>query len=137
MSGIQAILIDRFVHLMGRPACPALIDVRTDEDFADDPRLVPGTSRRGHRDVACWAGKLAGRPAVAVCQRGLKLNHGVAGWLRQAGARAEALEGGTIAWAEAGLPMVPEAALPPRDEEGRTLWVTRAQRRSTASPVPG
>lgn len=32
-----------------------------------------------------------------------------------------------MAWREAGLPLVPVAALPPRDAQGRTLWVTRAR----------
>ena len=32
-----------------------------------------------------------------------------------------------MAWAQAGLPMVPEAKLPPRDAQGRTVWVTRAR----------
>ena len=31
------------------------------------------------------------------------------------------------AWAKAGLPMVPEAKLPPRDARGRTVWVTRSR----------
>src|SRR5207253_1390624 len=31
------------------------------------------------------------------------------------------------AWAGAGLPLVREAVLPPRDIKGRTIWVTRAR----------
>jgi hypothetical protein len=49
----------------------------------------------------------------------------VAAWLRQAGVPADSLEGGALAWAGAGLPMVPVAKLPPRDRLGRTVWVTR------------
>ena len=40
---------------------------------------------------------------------------------------AEALEGGVAGWAAAGLPMVPRGVLPPRDAQGRTVWVTRAR----------
>jgi hypothetical protein len=37
------------------------------------------------------------------------------------------LEGGAEGWAEAGLPLVRETVLPPRDARGRTAWVTRAR----------
>ncbi len=72
-----------------------------------------------------WAPDLKGAPAIIVCQKGLKLSHGVAAWLRSGGLSAESLEGGFLAWNEAGLPLVPHAKLPPRDAMGRTVWVTR------------
>ncbi|CAN5426499.1 hypothetical protein BH10PSE15_BH10PSE15_15340 [soil metagenome] len=40
---------------------------------------------------------------------------------------AELLEGGAIGRATADLPMVPEVMLPPRDAEGRSIWVSRAR----------
>ena len=64
---------------------------------------------------------------MTVCQRGRKLSEGAAAWIRHAGGTAEALAGGFEAWAKAGLPLVPEAKLPPRDRQGRTVWVTRAR----------
>ena len=42
MSSINTISSDKLARLIGTPKCPALIDVRTDEDFAADPRLIPG-----------------------------------------------------------------------------------------------
>jgi hypothetical protein len=51
----------------------------------------------------------------------------VAAWLRHAGIDAETLDGGTLAWAEAQLPMLSTGVLPPRDAKGRTVWVTRAR----------
>jgi hypothetical protein len=33
---------------------PALIDVRTDEDFAADQRLIPGAVRRNHQAAPDW-----------------------------------------------------------------------------------
>jgi rhodanese-related sulfurtransferase len=110
---------------IGLPDAPVLIDVRTSEDAAADPRLLPAAARRSHADVADWAGGLRGRDVVVICQRGLKLSEGVAAWLRQDGARAEVLEGGFLGWATAGLPLVAEARIPPRDPQGRTVWVTR------------
>ncbi len=128
MSSISSISAEKLVRLVGVPHGPALIDVRTDADFVADPRLIPGAVRRSHTSVASWAGEFAGRSAVVVSQKGQKLGEGVAAWLRHAGARsAEVLAGGHAAWSEAGLPMVPEAKLPPRDGQGRTVWVTRAR----------
>jgi rhodanese-related sulfurtransferase len=127
MSSPNTISSEKLVRLIGRPDCPALIDVCTDEDFACDPRLIPGAVQRSFRDVAEWAPEFAGRSAIVICQKGLKLSQGVAAWLRHAGVPADSLEGGALGWAAAGLPMVPVAKLPPRDAKGRTVWVTRAR----------
>lgn len=126
MPSINTITIDKLARLVGTPACPTLVDVRTDDDFAEDPRLIPGAIRRPHQTVTAWAGELAGRNVVVICRKGLKLSHGAAAWLRHAGAaNAESLEGGTEAWARFGLPYVPVSGLPERDAAGRTVWVTR------------
>ena len=127
MPAPNTISPDKLARLVGTPACPVLIDVRTDEDFADDPRLVPGAVRRPHSEVADWAPRLDGRAAVILCQKGLKLSQGAAAWLRHEGTPAESLDGGAMAWAAAGLPMVAESKLPARDAQGRTVWVTRAR----------
>ena len=126
MPALNAIAADKLARLIGRPDTPALVDVRTDADFAADPRLIPGAVRRPHAQVADWTGQVAG-PAVVVCAHGQSLGQGVAAWLRHAGIEAEALEGGAAGWAAAGLPMVPQGVLPPRDARGRTVWVTRAR----------
>jgi rhodanese-related sulfurtransferase len=127
MSSINTISVDKLVRLIGTPKCPILLDVRTDEDFAADPRLIPGAFRRSWSSTANWSQDFTGQSAVVICQTGAKLSHGVAAWLRHAGVPADILEGGAAAWARAGLPMVPEAKLPPRDDHGRTLWVTRSR----------
>ena len=127
MPSPNTISAEKLARLIGRPDCPVLVDVCTEEDFACDPRLVPGAVRRSFRDVADWAPEFSGRSAVVVCQKGQKLSQGVAAWLRHAGVPADTLEGGALGWAEAGLPMVPVAKLPPRDAKGRTVWVTRAR----------
>jgi rhodanese-related sulfurtransferase len=127
MSSVNTISAEKLARLIGTPKCPFLLDVRTEEDFAADPRFVPGSQRRAHSDVENWAAGFSGRSVVAICQRGLKLSHGVAAWLRHRGASADVLEGGFEAWARANLPLVPEAKLPPRDARGSTVWVTRAR----------
>jgi rhodanese-related sulfurtransferase len=127
MPALNTIPLDKLVRLIGVPDGPAIIDVQTDEDFALDPRLIPAAVRRPHDKVSQWWPEFRGRSAVVVCQKGLKLSQGVAAWLRHEGVPAESLDGGALGWAAAGLPMVPEAKLPPRDAQGRTVWVTRAR----------
>ena len=127
MSSFNTISAEKLARLIGTPKCPVLVDVRTDEDFASDPRLVPGSIRRPFAQVADWAHELTGRAAIVVCQKGLKLSHGAAAWLRHAGIPADSLEGGALAWAQAQLPMVPAARIPPLDPQGRTIWVTRSR----------
>ncbi len=127
MPSPTSLSLDKLFRLIGRPDTPDLVDVRDEAAFAASPRLVPGAQRRPAETVATWAAAHRGRPVVVLCQHGGKLSEGVAAWLRHAGAAAETLEGGHAAWAAAGLPLVPEAALPARDAVGRTVWVTRAR----------
>jgi rhodanese-related sulfurtransferase len=127
MPSLNAISIDKLARLIGTPGCPALIDVRTDGDFDADPRLIPSAVRRPWASVAEWAGTFSGTPAIVICRKGQKVSQGAAAWLRHAGVAADTLDGGTLAWAEAALPMVPVSKLSPRDPQGRTVWVTRAR----------
>jgi rhodanese-related sulfurtransferase len=125
MSSVNSIACEKLARLIGTPKCPALIDVRRDDDFSADPRLVPGSVRRSAETIADWAAEFRGRSAIIICQKGGKLSHGVAALLREAGASAEVLEGGFAAWAQNGFPLVPTSKLPPRNRQGRTMWVTR------------
>jgi rhodanese-related sulfurtransferase len=125
MSSINSITVEKLSRLIGTPKCPAVIDVRSEEDFAADPRLIPGSLCRRYADVPEWAREFAGRSVVVTCQRGLKLSQGTAAWLRHNGIPADSLDGGLDAWIAAGQPLVPQAKLPPRDAGGRTVWVTR------------
>jgi hypothetical protein len=82
----------------------------------------------GQRTVAAWAVEFAGQSTVVICDDGKGDSEGVAAWLRDSGAAsAEVLAGGHMAWTQAGLPLVPEDKLPPRDSQGRTVWVTRSR----------
>jgi rhodanese-related sulfurtransferase len=113
--------------LVGTINAPTLIDVRIDEDFAADPRLIPGANRRSHQDVQDWGPRLTGQSVVVICQKGQKLSEGTAAWLRCGKIAAEVLEGGHLAWKEAELPTVPADKIPKRDGRGRTIWVTRSR----------
>ncbi|MDB5315673.1 MAG: sulfurtransferase [Rhodospirillales bacterium] len=127
MAAPNSITVEQLQRRIGLPDAPMLIDVRIDADFAADPRTLPCAMRRDWRKVGEWAADVAGRRAVIICQRGAKLSHGVAAWLREAGVAAENLEGGFLAWAAAGAPLLSPDAVPPRGKDGRTLWVTRAR----------
>jgi rhodanese-related sulfurtransferase len=125
MSSINSISVEKLVRLIGTPKCPMLVDVRTDEDYVLSPNLLPGSIRRPYADVGEWSAELGGQHAIVICHKGQKLSHGVAALLRVAGISADTLEGGFVAWEKAALPLVPASKLPPRDAQGRTLWVTR------------
>lgn len=127
MPSPNEIAISTFSRLVGLPGSPVLVDVRVDEDFDADPRLIPGSVRRDFKHVSSWAREFAGRSVVVACQKGLKLSHGSAAWLRHEGITAEALEGGFEAWRNAGQPLVKTDKLPSRDASSRTVWVTRSR----------
>ena len=80
---ITAVQLSR---LIGLPDAPVLLDVRTGQDLAADPRLIPTSTLRHHASAPEWAAEFAGRSVVVICQRGLKLSQGTAAWLRHAGA---------------------------------------------------
>lgn len=127
MTSPTEITVQQLSRLIGLPNGPAIVDVRLDEDFALDPRLIPGSRRHSHRNVAEWASGYSGRKLAIVCQRGLKLSQGAAAMLRHEGVAAESLEGGYEAWADAAQPVVNPDSLPNRDARGRTVWVTRGR----------
>jgi len=127
MPALHAIATDKLVRLIGTPNAPAIIDIRPDAAFAAEPRFIPASLRRPAETVADWSAALSARSAIVVCEDGGAASQGVAAWLRHGGIAADALEGGLAGWRGEGLPLVPEAPLPTRDAQGRTLWVTRAR----------
>ena len=127
MPAPDAITVPQLARLIGTPDCPLIVDVRTDEDLAADPRFIPTAIRRDYRTAASWADEYAGRSVVVTCRNGGGLSQGAAAWLRHAGAGAEFLEGGFEGWAGAGAVVASPARVPPRDAIGRTLWVTRTR----------
>ncbi|MEM1047515.1 MAG: chromate resistance protein ChrB domain-containing protein [Pseudomonadota bacterium] len=112
-------------RLIGTPNAPDVVDVRTDEDFNDDPRLLPGAWRHPWTEHDTLADRIPNRRAVIVCHKGLKVSQGVAAHLRISGIQAETLVGGFCAWRETGEPLVPADRIPALDGAEGTLWVTR------------
>jgi len=125
MPSPTEITVSQLSRLIGTPNAPVLVDICIDEDFDDDPRLIPGAFRHPFPAVAELAPDLAGKRVVVICQKGKKLSQGAAAILRDRGIAAESLAGGNFAWRDAGEPLVPADKLPARNGEGRTVWVTR------------
>lgn len=127
MSSYTSISSDKLSRLLGTAHAPVLIDVRVDEDFAADPRLIPGALRRSHVEAQDWASRMTGQSVVVICQKGQKLSEGTAALLRCSNVEAEVLEGGHLGWTAAELPAVPAGKIPKRDGRDRTVWVTRSR----------
>lgn len=126
-ASYTSISSDKLSRLIGTAGAPTLIDVRLDEDFSADPRLIPSAVRRSHLDLQQWAPCLNGQSVVVIGNKGQKLSEGTAAWLRCSNIAAEILEGGHLGWKEARLPAIPADRIPKRDGCGRTVWVTRSR----------
>jgi rhodanese-related sulfurtransferase len=125
MPSPTEITVTQLSRLIGTPEAPVLVDVRIDEDFEQDPRLIPSAFRHPFAAISEVAPGLSGKKVVVCCQKGLKISQGAAAVLRDCGVVAETLQDGFNGWREAGMPLVPAAKLPARNAEGRTVWVTR------------
>src|SRR3984893_3191676 len=106
MPATTLITTQQFSRLIGLRSTPAIVDVRIDDDYRADPRLVPGSLRRDYRTIASWAPDYRGKSIVVVCQRGQKLSEGTAAWLRHDGIDTQTLEGGFVAWKKSHEPRV-------------------------------
>jgi len=126
MPSPTEITVQQLARLVGLPGAPAIVDVRADEDFNVNPRLLPTAQRHSSVGTEWWR-RYAGQPIVVVCQSGRTDSQATAARLRHEGLDAKTLEGGHEAWCEARQPLVRAAKIPPLDNEGRTVWVTRAR----------
>lgn len=126
-ASYTSISSDKLSRLIGTAGAPMLIDVRLDEDFSGDPRLIPSAVKRSHLDLQQWAPRLNGQSVVVIGNKGQKLSEGTAAWLRCSNVAAEILEGGHLGWKKAKLPTIPADRIPKRDGCGRTVWVTRSR----------
>ncbi len=125
MPAPNAITVSQLNRLIGTPDCPVIVDICIEPDFEADPYLIPGSIRHPHTDIPGLIARLARRPAIIVCQRGIKLSQGLAAWLRSEGQTAEYLEGGMYGWRDHAKTLRIPAAAIPDPVGGTTLWVTR------------
>ena len=129
-SPIQ-ISVNQLSRLVGTHTAPVVLDVRTEEDFADDPRTLPSALHFPFPDVTSQVESvvqsIGSVRAVVYCQKGLKISEGVAAALRASGCSAEVLESGHFGWRDAGLLLVNQSAIQNRNEVGQSVWVTRVR----------
>ena len=105
---------------LGTASAPVLIDVRRQESFSADDRLIVGALHRAPADVQYWRTDLpASRPVVVYCADGGLASQSVANALREEGMDAAYLLGGISSWKS--------ARFPTRKRLGaiETRWVTR------------
>lgn len=121
MPASHAITPEKLARLIGTAGAPRIVDLR------DAPtQVVPGALLPAHPDPARWPCP-PGSSVVVVDADGAGPATAAAAVLRSAGVVAERLEGGFAAWTAAARPTATLAPLPPRHEDGRTWWVTRAR----------
>jgi len=116
----QSFSSDELYARLGIAQAPLLIDVRRDQAFEADDRLIIGSLRRVPEEVSDWRNALPkGRSVVAYCAHGHEVSQGVASALRDRGVQAAYLQGGISAWKE--------RKLPTRRKRGpaENKWVTR------------
>src|SRR5262245_60209454 len=127
MPSPTEITVAQLSHLIGLPGAPLLADVRTEQEYKSDPHLIPTAQRQLSISVEGRCTRHAGHPIVVVCQNGGTPSQAVAARFRHEGYEAQTLEGGYSMWRELRQPLVRASKVPQRDNEGRTIWVTRAR----------
>ena len=125
MTSPNQITVSQLSRLIGTPSAPVIIDVCIDEDFNEQPCLIPTAFRCPHTEISSIAEQLIGKRVVIVCHKGLKMSEGAAAILRLSGIKAENLAGGNVAWRDAGELTVPAAKIPAGYGAAGSLWVTR------------
>jgi rhodanese-related sulfurtransferase len=103
---------------------PVLVDVRSEEQRAAQPRVIPGALCKQPQDVQAWAQTLPYSSGVVVYSVSGDEKEGVvANALSSLGRVTRQLEGGLDAWLAAGYPTVrvrPDLHVP-----GMSRWITR------------
>lgn len=116
----QTISPQQLYARLGTVQAPVLLDVRRQDAFAGDDRLIISAFHRSPQDVERWRNQLpAGRPIVAYCSHGREVSQGVAAALHGAGIQATYLEGGIGGWKELRLPTRRKR------DASENKWVTR------------
>jgi rhodanese-related sulfurtransferase len=105
---------------LGTAASPVLLDVRRNDAFSTDDKLIIGAFHRSPEDVDRWRKDLpANRQVVAYCAHGHEVSQSAVAALRKSGIQAKYLEGGITAWKERYLPTRKKRAAV------ENKWVTR------------
>ncbi|MBX9992843.1 chromate resistance protein ChrB domain-containing protein [Phreatobacter oligotrophus] len=115
---------DELAGRLGSPDGPQIIDVRAAEVRAVQPDLPSARWVADSSGAAVAAVIDPARPVVISCKAGLNRSQRTAADLRAMGIPARVLSGGSLAFAAAGHPVIPRAAVDAWGGPGRA-WVTR------------
>jgi rhodanese-related sulfurtransferase len=119
-----SIPVEMLYSQLGLPDGPSVLDVRQEEDFAAQPRMIPGALRVPCERLQTARSALPRRRRIVVyCAKGKEVARNAADELIGAGYPVSYLEGGLAAWlhaAHATIRVRPEFKVP-----GGSRWVTR------------
>jgi len=111
----------QLARLIGKPDAPALVDICIDEDFAQNPRLIPTSFHHPFKQIEELLPNLQERKTVVICQKDNKLSQWAMALLRIQGVDAAVLEDGIFGWRDFDGALLSSDRLPARGG----LWVTR------------
>lgn len=122
------ISIDELKRVLGTPCAPRLFDVRRHEAYGASPHVLPTARWTETRRFERWDAATSKRECVVLyCEGGQAASQGAASVLREKGVDARVLAGGFEGWQAAGGLLLRKAALPGRDEDRASRWVTRVR----------
>ena len=75
-----------------------LVDVRLAEDFAQDPRLIPGAIRVDPEDPSFWQSADPNKPIAVYCVKGKWVSQKTATYVSSIGFETYSLAGGLMAY---------------------------------------
>jgi rhodanese-related sulfurtransferase len=80
-----------------------VLDVRRQNDFDADPLMLPGAQRCNPEDIDTWSRQLhSDQDIVLYCARGGSVSNSVLDALLTKQLKARYIEGGIVAWEDAG-----------------------------------
>jgi rhodanese-related sulfurtransferase len=122
------ISIDELRMVLGTAEAPMMFDVCRSAKYGEFDRILPTSRWREHTRVNEWAAEIPyGSKVVVNCVHGHNVSQLATSVLREKGVDARALQGGIEGWKAAGAPTILKDALPGRDENKPSRWVTRVR----------
>ncbi len=125
-DSISTISVNELRSRIGTRGCPIIIDVRRPQTFAESDAVIPTARWSDLRTIDQWADDLpADADIVAYCVHGYEMSQSAVAQLRARARRAVSLAGGLDAYREGGGAVILKRAMPKRDENRASQWITR------------
>ena len=113
---------------IGTAEAPIVYDVCRADKYCTFDTSLPTARWRDHTRVGEWSAEIPyGSSVVVSCVYGHNVSQLAVSALREKGIDARALAGGREGWIKAGYPTILKSALPGRDENRPSRWVTRVR----------